>query len=157
MSIRNKEKAAAGAAPRGRVEAAGPLVNEAGEPVTVLPVIEEAISVSKQRRVTGTVRLTKTVREEEAVVDEPLLTERVVVERVSMNRPVSEIPSPRQENDTLVLPVVEEVLVVEKRLVLKEEVRIRRIREERHEPQRIAVRREQLKVERREGKPEKDK
>ncbi len=129
------------------LEATGPPLDASGQPVTV-PVIEEEISVSKRERVTGVVRLSKTVREEEALVDEPLMIHRVEVERVVVNRPISEIPSPRQEGDTLILPVVEEVLVVEKRLVLKEEVRVRRVDEETHKPERVTLRREEIRVER---------
>ena len=53
----------------------------------------------------------------------------------------------RSEEDTLIIPVLEEVLVVEKRLLLKEEVRITK-REETHTPQRVTLRREEAAVER---------
>ncbi len=52
------------------------------------------------------------------------------IERVPVNRIVAESPSQRQEGDTLVLPVVEEVIVVEKRLMLREEIRITPHREQ---------------------------
>ena len=44
-----------------------------------------------------------------------------------IDREVEAAPAVRTAGDTTVVPVLEEVLVVEKRLVLKEEVRIRRI------------------------------
>ena len=37
------------------------------------------------------------------------------------------MPTISQEGDTTIIPVVEEIVVVERRLVLKEEVRIRRV------------------------------
>jgi stress response protein YsnF len=43
-----------------------------------------------------------------------------------MGRMVETAPEIRTESDVTILPVVEEVLVVEKRLVLKEELHIRR-------------------------------
>jgi stress response protein YsnF len=43
-----------------------------------------------------------------------------------MGRIVETAPEIRTEGDVTILPVVEEVLVVEKRLVLKEELHIRR-------------------------------
>jgi hypothetical protein len=49
---------------------------------------------------------------------------------VQIDRIVAEPPVQRQEGDTLILPVVEEVLVVEKRLMLREEIRITRRREQ---------------------------
>jgi stress response protein YsnF len=52
--------------------------------------------------------------------------EIVEVTRVPIDRMVETAPEIRTEGDVTILPVVEEVLVVEKRLVLKEEVHIRR-------------------------------
>ena len=38
------------------------------------------------------------------------------------------MPTIREEGDTIVIPIVEEMLVIERRLLLKEEVRVRRVR-----------------------------
>ena len=114
----------------------------------VIPVIAEHAHVHKQRTVTGTVRLRKIVHHEEQTIDEPLLRERVNVERVAIDRWVDQPPPIRSEGETLVVPVVEEVLVVEKRLRLREEVRLTWHHEEEHEPQRLVVRREEVRVER---------
>ena len=48
------------------------------------------------------------------------------VERIPVDRLVTEAPPPRQEGDTLIVSIVEERLVVEKRLYVIEEVRITR-------------------------------
>ena len=114
----------------------------------VIPVIAEEAQVRKERRVTGKVRLRKIVHHEEQTVDEPLLKEQVSVERVAIDRWVDEAPPIRNEGDTLIVPVVEEVLVVEKRLRLREEVRLTWRHEEEHEPQHLVVRREEVSVER---------
>jgi stress response protein YsnF len=45
-----------------------------------------------------------------------------------VDSPLDTIPEVREEGDTLVIPVVEEVLTIERRLVLKEEIRIQRVR-----------------------------
>lgn len=115
---------------------------------TVIPVIVEEARIRKERRVTGKVRLRKIVHHEEQTVDEPLLKERVSLERVTIDQWVDEAPSIRNEGETLVVPVVEEVLVVEKRLRLREEIRLTWHREEEHEPQRLVVRREEVRIER---------
>jgi uncharacterized protein (TIGR02271 family) len=115
---------------------------------TVIPVIVEEARIRKERRVTGKVRLRKIVHHEEQTVDEPLLKERVSVERVTIDQWVDEAPPIRNEGETLVVPVVEEVLVVEKRLRLREEIRLTWHQEEEHEPQRLVVRREEVRVER---------
>jgi uncharacterized protein (TIGR02271 family) len=117
------------------------------EETVAIPIVEETVSVGKREVVTGGVRLTKRVSEREETVDVPLLREDVRVERVPVNQPVSEAPAPRQEGDTLVVPLLEEVLFVEKRLMLVEEVRITRTRTEVHSPQAVTLRTEEAVVE----------
>jgi uncharacterized protein (TIGR02271 family) len=114
----------------------------------VVPVLAEDLEVQKRRVETGKVRLTKVVHEHEALVDEPLWREKVEVTHVPMQR-VVEGPVPvREENDTTIISVVEEVLVVEKRWMLREEIHIRKQRVETHQPQRITLRSEEVQVER---------
>jgi uncharacterized protein (TIGR02271 family) len=114
----------------------------------VLPVIAERLMVQKHTRVTGRVRIRKTVQEREEVVDEPLLRQTVHVEHVPINRVVEgELPV-RYEGDTIIIPVLEEVLVVEKRLMLKEELHITQHEEQIHQPQHIVLRSEDITVER---------
>ena len=60
----------------------------------------------------GPVRVRKFVYEREAVVDPPLLRDEVVIERVPINRVVEGPIAARSEEDTLIIPVLEEVLVV---------------------------------------------
>jgi stress response protein YsnF len=114
----------------------------------VLPVIAERVVVEKHTHITGRVRISKAVHEREELVDEPLLRRAVQVERVPINRVVaSEIPV-RYEGDTMIISVLEEVLVVEKRLMLKEELHITQQQEELRQPQRIVLRIEDITVER---------
>jgi uncharacterized protein (TIGR02271 family) len=114
----------------------------------VLPVIAEHIAVHKHTRITGRVRISKTVQEREEVVDEPLLRRTVHVEHVPINRVVEGDIAVRYDGDTIIIPVLEEVLVVEKRLMLKEELHITQRQEEIHQPQRIVLRTEDITVER---------
>jgi len=88
--------------------------------------MEETYAISKRRVSTGKVRVqtrTKTV-EETAHAD--LLEETAEVTRVPIDRLVEEAPTVRTEGDLTVIPVVEEIMVVEKRLRLVEEIHIRR-------------------------------
>ena len=59
-------------------------------------------------------------------------------------------PVPREEEDgkVFVVPVLEEVLVVEKRLVLREELRLRRTSDTQHVEQVVPVRRQTATVDR---------
>ncbi len=118
-----------------------------GTDTVVIPIVEEMLTVDKREVITGGIRLTKRVTEREEVVDEALLRESVTVERVPINQIVTEAPAARQEGDTLIVPVLEEVLVTEKRLLLKEEVRITRTQKTVHDPQTVTVRSEEAVLE----------
>lgn len=113
----------------------------------VLPVIAEQLQVEKRQLVTGGVRVSKVVREEQQTIDVPLLQEDVQVERVPINQVVESAPAVRHEGDVMIIPVLEEVLVVEKRLMLKEELRIVRRSSETSQPQQVTLRREEVVVE----------
>lgn len=119
---------------------------EGGE--IVVPVVEEQVEITKRLVERDHVRLTKSTTTRDEVVDVPLVQEEIAVERVPVGRVVAEATAPRQEGDTLVVPVYEEVLVVEKRLVLREEIRLTRVRHERREPQHVQLRREEARIER---------
>src|SRR5829696_6311331 len=114
----------------------------------VVPVIEEELRVGKRVVETGRVRIRKTVHEHEEVVDEPLMREEYDVERVPIDEFVDAPVGPRHEGETLIVPVLEEVLVVEKRLVVREELRITRKRTEGRRPQRVKLLSEEVSVER---------
>jgi uncharacterized protein (TIGR02271 family) len=116
---------------------------------TVIPVVQEELDVRTRRIETDAgVRVAKTIEEREERIDEPLLREDVDVERVAVNRPVQAPVAVRYEGDTMIVSVMEEVLVVEKRLVLKEEIRITRRKSEFRDPQSVVLRREHATVER---------
>ncbi len=114
----------------------------------VIPVIEEQVRVERRTTETGVVRIAKTVEEWVEAVDEPTVQETVEIERTAVNRPVDGPEEARYEGDTLVIPLLEEVLVVEKRLIVREEVRIRKRRTESRTPQEVTLRREDVHVER---------
>lgn len=90
-----------------------------------IPVIEEKIKIDKKVVETGKVRISKRVHEEEETVEVPESKEEVDVERVLINQYVdTPPPAVRHEGDTMIIPVLKEVTVVEKRLLLVEEVRV---------------------------------
>jgi uncharacterized protein (TIGR02271 family) len=118
------------------------------EPPLVLPVLAEVLDVQTRRVETGRVRIHKTVQAREVLVDEPLLREEVIIERVPVNR-VVEGPIPvHYEGDTMFISLLEEVLVVETRLLLKEEVHMTTRRTETHTPARVTLRHEDVTIER---------
>jgi uncharacterized protein (TIGR02271 family) len=121
-----------------------------GEPF-VIPVIEERLRVQTRSQVTGAVEIRKTVNEHTEIVDQPLLAEEVEVERVPVNRFVDAPLSVRHEGDTMIIPLLEEVLVIEKRLLLREEVHVKTVRKELHNPQEVVLRQEHVDVVRKPG------
>jgi uncharacterized protein (TIGR02271 family) len=114
----------------------------------VIPVIADELDVQKQIVETGKVRVTKVVHERETVVDEPLFHDEVEVEHISVNRAVEGPISIRYEDDTIIVPIMEEVLVVQKQLILKEEIHIRKRRIESHHSQQVTLRREEAHIDR---------
>jgi len=118
---------------------------------TVVPLHEETISVEKRRVERGRVRLTTKVTEHDEIVRHALEQEDVEVTRVPIGREVDARPDIRQEGDTTIIPLVEEVLVVERRLVLREEIHVRRQTRTVQAEQPVTLRSEDVIVERIEG------
>jgi uncharacterized protein (TIGR02271 family) len=112
----------------------------------VIPVIEEQAFFDKRVVETGKVRISKRVSEHEELIDEPLFREEVTVERVPLNQYVEQLPQVRQEGDVMIIPVVQEQLVMQKRLVLVEELRVRKQVVEAHQPQSVTLRKETVDV-----------
>jgi uncharacterized protein (TIGR02271 family) len=128
------------------------LAGDAGSPTAdgpqVIALAEEQVTVGKRRVVKASVRVNKRVNETRELVDFPLLKERVEVRHVPVGRWVESPASVRQEGDTLILPVMEEVLVIEKRLRLVEEVHVIKHRQTVQHRESIPVKRETADVER---------
>jgi len=121
--------------------------DQAGDSV-VVPVVAETVEVAKRRVESGRVRVEKTVKTTEQTVKDSLTHEDVEVERVPINKVIEAPMGNRQEGDTLIVPVLKEVLVVEKRLMLVEEVRITRRKVEQPFSQTVPLRVESVVVER---------
>jgi uncharacterized protein (TIGR02271 family) len=119
------------------------------EDAIVVPLREENLTVRKERREAGELVVQKDIKARTETIPVTLGYEEVSVERVPVNRVLAEGESAeqRQEGDVLIIPVVDEELVVLKRLVVREEVRITRRRHERREEVTETVRKEELTVE----------
>jgi uncharacterized protein (TIGR02271 family) len=92
-----------------------------------IPLVEEQLITGKRRIETGRVRVRTMIEEEQQTVRERLARDHVEVERVALDVEVDEVPPVREENGVTIVPVVREVLVVTKKLILTEEVRLKRI------------------------------
>jgi uncharacterized protein (TIGR02271 family) len=113
----------------------------------VIPIVEERLVPETRTVDLGEVRIHKRVDEVEEAVRESVTRDDVIIERVEVNRPLDEPVTTRHEGEWLVIPVMREVLVVKKQLMLVEEVRIaKRAVTEEHEV-RDVTRHERLDVE----------
>ena len=92
----------------------------------VIPLVEETATVGTRQVITGRVRVQTVTDTIEELAHAEVLQEIVEVTRVPIDKVVETAPEIRTEGDVTIVPVLEEVLVVEKRLLLKEEVHIRR-------------------------------
>ena len=93
---------------------------------SVLSLAEEILRVEKQSIVSGAVQ----VRTETEVIEENLSvsldSQTVEVTRVPVNKTINSAPAIRTEGDVTIIPIIEEVAVVQKQLILKEELHVRR-------------------------------
>src|SRR6185437_1597136 len=107
---------------------------------TAFPLFAEELVVSKQAIETGRVQIARLTRERHQLIDEPLARVTAEIERTPIGKYVEAVPPLREEGDTIVVPVVEEVLVLERRLLLKEEIRIRKVRSTERHRESVALR-----------------
>ncbi len=99
-----------------------------GDSSRVIPVHEESLKVETREHVTGKVRVDLQTETQEQVVERDLDTIYAHVTRVPVGRDLergAEIPQMRTEEGLTIIPVLEEVLVVETRLRLVEEIHIK--------------------------------
>ena len=130
---------------------AGNTSDPTGQDPLRIPVVAEQLAVGTRLVDTGRgVRIHKTVVEQPVTIDERLGRDEVEVRHVAVDRIVAleEAPTTRHDGDTLVVPILEEVLVVERRIRIKEELHITRIRREDHHQQEVVLKAEQVSVER---------
>jgi uncharacterized protein (TIGR02271 family) len=110
----------------------------------VVPVIAEELALKIRRVERGKVQIHKRLETHEELIYTPTICEQVDVERIAINRLLLDDVAPEVhfENGVLIIPLVEEVLAPEKRLMLREEVRISKRRIETITPRKVVLRRE---------------
>jgi uncharacterized protein (TIGR02271 family) len=116
--------------------------------VETIPLVEEELRVERRSLVTGKVRVRSVVDEVDEIARATLEEEQVQVTRVPIEREVTQRPAVRQEGDVTIVPLLEEVLVVEKRLILREELHIRRLVTQQEVEVPVTLRKERAVVER---------
>jgi uncharacterized protein (TIGR02271 family) len=113
---------------------------------TIIPLYEETLSVAKRQVERGRVRVDVRVVEQEQTLEQILERRDVEVERVAVGRVVETVPETRQEGDVMIIPVVEEEVVLVKRLVLREEIHVRNRATQRTEQFTVKLRSEHAEI-----------
>jgi uncharacterized protein (TIGR02271 family) len=116
--------------------------------IRIVPIVQEELVVEKQKRETGRVRVHKQVHTRQETVDEPGYIEEVSYERVPVNEIIDAPRTAHFEGNTFVIPLIEEELVITKRLVLREELRITKKRKLTRTKQDVTLRKEDVTVDR---------
>jgi uncharacterized protein (TIGR02271 family) len=124
----------------------------------VISLVAEQLRIEKRVVQGEGVRVRVVTDEDETPANVSLRHERIEVEHVPIGRVVECAPPVREENGVTIIPVMEEVVVTETRLVLKEELHVRRVIETRGHQQTVLLRRQRAEVERlpAPGKPQTD-
>lgn len=120
------------------------------EETAAIPLAEERLIVSK-RPVERRVRIRTVTEEIPAALREEMIAERVEVQHVEVERELTGTPEIRFENDVMIIPVIEERLVVEKKLFLVEEVHVRRLKGVERIEQPVTLRKQRIVIDRMES------
>ena len=127
------------------------IAEQATTETQTIELLEEVLRVAKRTVEHGRVRVSVLTETEQRQVRETLRSSRVEVEHVAVSRRLEAgeaMPQARTENDVLIIPVVEEMLVMEKRLVVVEEMHIRIVQSQEEVGQTVPLRRQRAVVER---------
>lgn len=132
-----------------------PAGHAAGSPEhVVVPVVREELEVGTRTVDRGGVRIRLVPSERQEAIDIPLERREARVERIPIEREVDGPMPMREENGLLIVPVVEQVAVVQTKWILREEIRVRLERTHTHARENVTLRSESVVVERIPGRDE---
>jgi uncharacterized protein (TIGR02271 family) len=128
------------------------VMGEAQDGDEIIELAEEQLRVSKREVERGRVVVRTRVEEREELAEAALRQEDVTVERVPIGRMIEAAPPMREEDGVLIVPVLEERLVVMTELVLKEEIRITKKSRTEVVREPVRLRSERVEIERLQGR-----
>src|SRR5215218_198335 len=120
-----------------------------------IELAEEELRIGKREVERGRVVVRTHVEERDEIAEAALRQEDVTVERVPIGRPVEAAPQVREEDGVLIVPVLEERLVVTTELILKEEIRITKKSRTEMVREPVRLRSERVEIERLQGRDRK--
>lgn len=111
-----------------------------------IPVIEEKLNIDIQSVEKSKTHISKQVHEENVTVDIPLIHENIEIQRVAKNISIDTPPEVRYEGNTMIIPIIKEEVIIQKKLVLVEEVHVTKHKTEVHEPKQVKLRKEEIRL-----------
>ena len=112
-----------------------------------LNVLQEQVNIDKKIVESGKVVIHKKVHKEDKDVEVPVSHEEVEIKKVTVNKYVTEAPDVRYEGNITIIPVIKEVAVIEKKLLLVEEIHVIKHVVEKTEEHVVPLRKEEIQVE----------
>ena len=112
-----------------------------------LNVLQEQVNIDKKIIESGKVIIHKKVHQENKDVEVPVSYEQVEIKKIAINKYVNETPVIRYEGNTTIIPVMKEVAVIEKKLLLVEEVHVIKHAVQKTEEHTVPLRKEEIEVE----------
>lgn len=109
---------------------------ELSSPKNTVSLAEERVELGTKKVFDRRVRITRSTRADEKLIEAELTHEDALIKRISINEAVSpgNIPQVRQEGEVTIIPVIEERVEIVKYYVLTEEIHvIKKIRKETHQ------------------------
>ena len=116
----------------------------------VIPLVSEEVSITKREVVKGRARIHVVTDSVEQQLQTELIEEDIEIRHVPVNRyiaPGDPKPMTRTEGGIVIIPIIEEVAVIEKRLFLREELHIHRHAHSRPAEIPVTLRRQRAEVE----------
>ena len=114
-----------------------------------IPIIGEEVKLEKKVVEKGKVKIYKNVKEETEPINLPVINEEVHIERIPLNKIVEKAPEAiRYEGDTIIIPVLKEIAVVEKKILLVEEIRVTKTVTHSEQKEEVTLRKEEINIER---------
>jgi len=111
-----------------------------------LRLYAEEAALTRETVETGRLHVGKHTHTREQLIEADLAHETVEITTVPVGVIIDAMPAIRDDGETLVIPIVEEILVVERRLRLKQEVHVRRIRTTERHRETVTLRHEEAAV-----------
>jgi uncharacterized protein (TIGR02271 family) len=114
----------------------------------IINVLKERALIQKNIVEKAKVHIEKKVHHTEETIHIPVVSEEVEIKKIAVNQYVETVPPVRYEGDTIVIPAIKEILIVEKKLLLVEEVYVTKHTNTTSEEKNVMLREEEIIVER---------